>query len=440
MIKKLQILLGVCLFFGTAPVFAQGGASNDIDADGMSDFFTTKTTPASKLRWTAKKSSDSTDDKIGLLGKKGDLAAVVDWQGLPAITRLSKSASGSTAIWSAKTALTGNVLGSFNLGKPTDTLVVGADFDGDLVPDGVAVRTVGTKLRWFIKHSPLAGGTTEDQIDFGSKGDKPTYMDLEGDGDWLAVAGKKTLNPTQYKLRLKNPRTNDTDTINLGTFSGTPEPIADTTGRDVLALVTRTANKTQVTFRNRFGAIIDSVEFNHPNNSKDGRHIIGDFIDSDPGEEIAVQVGTDMKVYNPFSETTTTVADVRGMPVNGFVAAAIDTNNCGTFALPDGGNGSIWKPNSDTQYFAVFVASSAYTGKIASVSVYTASNNTKIKDLTYKGVGNPDPNGIDRENYQDYTMTGAMYKSQYGSIKLRLNLKSGSCLEAVLNDPSVRID
>jgi hypothetical protein len=442
MIKKLQIVIGMSLFFGTMTAFAQGAGTNDIDGDGVSDLFRTRFSLANKIRWAAKQSSDSTMKNIGLLGSKGNLTAVVDWEDGAAITRLSSSISGSKVVWSAKTASTGDPLGSFTFGRKTDTLITGADFDGDGLPDAVAVRGVGTKLRWFIKHSPLGGGSTEDQIDYGAKeSGKPTYMDLEGDGDWLGVADKKISNPSQYILRLKNPRTEDTDTINLGTFAGTPEPIEDATGKDVLALVTKKSSKTRIVFRNRFGTIFDTVEFEHPGNSQDGKHVIGDFVAGDPGEEVAVQVGTEMKVYNPFSETTTTVTDFEGTPVGRFLVAALEKKEeCGKLNMPDGPFGNVWKPNSDTQFFAVAIITSALHKQISSVAVYKDSNNQFIKNLTTKGFGNPDPSGVEREHFQDYSITGAMYKNTYGAIRLRVNLNNGKCLTAVINDPSIRVD
>jgi hypothetical protein len=437
--SRFKLLLVIWLLGCSSAVFAQGGGSNDIDADSITDIFQTKVASSNNIQWYVRGSDDSTIVDKGIFGKKADVVLPLDWTGVPSLTKIVKS--GDNLIWTAKRAVEGVAIGSFTFGKTSYSVVTGGDFDGSLIPDAVTVRPFGSKLKWSIKYDPLADGSAgeTEEITFGSSSGQVSYLNLDGDGDWLVVASKNA-SGVGYSLRAKNPRTQEVRTISIGAESLRPEPIRSPEGSDGMAFIKRTANKTTVSFRESSGVVIRSdVEFNAPGSS-DGQSVIGDFNISDPGEEIAVKTNNSLFIYNPFSDTTTTMSGIENTPVDSFFVGSFSGDNCGALQMPDGFAGNLWKPSSDTMYFAVFVASSKYTGKISKVSIYKASNNQKIKDLTYKGKGNPGLDGIDRQNYQDYSLTGSMYKNQYGSIRIQVSLNDGTCVSKILTDPAQRVD
>ncbi len=363
----------------------------------------------------------------------------MDWTGVPAITKVAPL--GAKLNWSARRIDDDSSLGSFDLGGLAQTIVVGGDFDGSLLPDAVTIKKKGANFKWTIKYDPLAESSpgVEEVIIFGSNTGKPSYLNFDGDGDWIVVSTKSSTDET-YVIRAKNPRTNEVREIPIGTESNQPQPLSDPNGKDVMIFIGETSTKTTIKFIGQDGLEFrDPLSVNAPG-SADGQVIVGDFDSSDPGEEVGVKTGTSLIVYNPFSDNISSVGNIDYTPVDSFFVGSLGGDICGTLKLPDGPFGSLWKPNSDTMYFAVYVASSKYFGKTASVALYSASTGKKIKNLTYKGAGNPDPNGIARENWQDYSSTGSMYKNEYGAIKIRMNLKDGSCVSATINDPSLRVD
>jgi hypothetical protein len=440
---KIQKIILLCVFFTiglvTRDASAQAGSVNDFDADGESDIYQIDNVSKSNVRWYVRGSASQTISDEGIFGKKNNITFPMDWTGVPSITRVSPV--GSKLNWSARRVDDNSSIGNFDLGGLSQTVVVGGDFDGSLLPDAVTVRKKGANFKWTIKYDPLAEASpgVEEDIIFGPNTGKPSYLNLDGDGDWLVVSAKSPLEDS-YLIRAKNPRTGEVREISIGSESILPQPLADPAGKDVMIFVTETSIKTTVKFFGQDGLVFrDALSVNTPGPA-DGQVIVGDFDSADPGEEVGVKTGTSLIVYNPFSDNISSVADIDYTPVDSFFVGSLSGDICGALKLPDGPFGSLWKPNSDTMYFAVYVASSKYTGKTASVALYAANTGKKIKNLTYKGAGNPDPNGIVRENWQDYSSTGSMYKNEYGAIKLRMNLKDGSCVSATLNDPSIRVD
>jgi hypothetical protein len=432
-------ILVICLLGHLPTAFAQGGSLNDIDTDAITDLFQTKIAVGNNVQWYVRGSASSTITDKGTFAKKIDFVAPIDWTGVPSLTKISKS--GENLIWTAKRASDGTSIGSFTFGKSNYFVVTGADFDGSLMPDAVTVRPFGSKLKWGIKYDPLADGSAgnTEEITFGSSAGQVSYLNLDGDGDWLVVASKNS-SGVGYSLKAKNPRTQEVRTISVGFESARPEPIKSPDGSDGMAFIKKSANKTTVSFRDSTGSVIRSdVEFNAPG-TNDGQSVIGDFNPTELGDEIAIKTNSSLFIYNPFSDTTTTMSGIENTPIDSFFVGSFSGDNCGVLQMPDGFAGNLWKPSSDTMYFAVFVASSKYTGKISKVSIYKTSNNEKIKDLTYKGKGNPGLDGIDRQNYQDYSLTGSMYKNQYGSIRIQVNLTDGTCVSKVLSDPAQRVD
>ncbi len=439
--NKFFILFILTLTFKCFPdsaAYGQGGSINDFDGDGATDIYQIQEVANGNISWYLRGSDNQTVTNEGVFGKKNNQIFIADWAGQPSFTKVTKT--NSAIVWSAQRLSNGADLGSFSLGSPSSFLIAGGDFDGSLTPDAVAVRKVGSKFKWTIKYDPFSDGSAlVEELTFGDSSGQVSYLDLDGDGDWLVVASKNDSGAT-YSVRARNPTTDEIRVIQIGGEAGRPQPLADPSGKDVMLFASISLSKTTIKFRDRNGEVFRAPFIVNSPGSNDGQVIVGDYNPNDPGEEVGIKSGTSLVMYNPFSDTTTTITGIEYGPVDSFFVGSLSGDNCSKLQLPDGLFGSLWKPNSDTQYFAVFVAASKYTGKTAGVAIYNAITDRKIKNLNYKGKGNPDLNGVDRENWQDYSMTGSMYKNQYGSIKLRMNLKNGTCISGIIANPSLRVD
>lgn len=440
MLNIIKITLLIIFVLTEAELFALS-AQNDFDGDGKSEITFVTVGTSNTLQWKTKSYLNNIATNEGSFGKSGDHIILGNWNGL-AVGVIKKDEKTGKLTWRIRGS--DNQVKELEFGTKKDLIVSGGDFDGDGRLDAVTVGT-GKKLNWRIIFNPFGNegpGITK-KVKFGDKSGKAFFLDLDGTGDWAGVLYKDIKSSGKYKATLRNLMTGEERTINVGNSSQRPEPVEGPDGKDIFAFIEQGADKTTVNFRNQKGKKIASLSIPTPDKD-DGEVVIGDFT-SEPGEEVAIQSGSEFIIFNPLTNGYSGIEVPKGIAVdsiniNSFQNAPlgddpIQADSCGKLSLPDGGEGNLWKPNSDTQYYAVFVAHSQYTGKISKVSTYDASTGTKIKDLTYKGSGNGN-----RQNYQDYSLTGSNYKSQYGAIRIAMQLKSGGCLSAVVTDPSKRVD
>jgi len=444
-VAKLFLVVGLSLT-NCQNLFA-ASAQSDFDEDGKSELTLITINDNNSLSWNSKSAQSGVAASHGNLGKSGDHVVMGNWNGL-SLGIIKEDEDTGKVTWKVKDM--NGVVKTLEFGTNKDLFVSGGDYDGDGRLDAAVVESKGKKLKWKIILHPFGdeGAAEVQEFTFGKKNEAAFFMDLEGTGDWIAVLGEDPKKSTKRIARIKNIVTGEVRKIKTGNPKSRPEPIADSTGIDNFAFINKGTNTTSIIIKDRSGKKISKTTIPAPGEDE-GEVIIGDFT-NEPGEEVAVQSSTGFVVFNPFTKGLTEISADDGIPVdeiniNSFQKApgsgdsgddgTIQPDNCGTLNLPDGGDGNLWKPNSDTQYYAVFVAHSQYTGKISQVRTYDASNNQFIKNLTYKGVGNGN-----RSNWQDYSLTGSNYKSQYGAIRIRVDLKSGSCVSAVVTDPSDRVD
>jgi hypothetical protein len=147
-------------------------------------------------------------------------------------------------------------------------------------------------------------------------------------------------------------------------------------------------------------------------------------------------------MINPWSQATATVPVPSRIPVDEINVNSFSGDrsvppavSCTSRDPRDGWkSGFVWKPNSDTQRFAVAVLPPDLTGNVRAVQVVTASGEP-IQSLVSKGAGNGN-----REAWQDRRFTGQEYQATYGVVLLRVALITGGCILYRIDQPGVRID
>lgn len=414
------------------------GVQSDFNNDGKSDLtYIAIDSDDNRLEWKTKSYISGLSSDHGSFGKAGDHIILGKWDGL-SLGVIKEDKTTGNVTWRIKNQ--SNQVKNYQFGTNKDIFVSGADVDGDGRTDAIVIRNK-KKLRWQIARNPFATTPQVQEIKFGRKKDNVFFMDLDDTGDWIGIVTSSPANSKKYLARLRNLNTGEKRTIKVGNSFQRPLPVKSSDGRDIFAFANKGQNKTRVRFRNQSGKVFSKIVIPTPG-SDDGTIVVGDFT-NDSGEEIAIKSGNEYIIYNPFNKQQSAMANISGIPVDEININTFYTvpdsdstpDSCGNLQLPDGGDGNLWKPNSDTMFYAVFVAHSQYTGKISQVRVYKASNNQFIKNLTYKSTANGN-----RTNWQDYSLTGSNYKSQYGAIRLRIDLNTGGCISAVISDPSNRVD
>lgn len=439
-----KFTVGVLLFTSCSlPSDAQAqGVQNDFDGDGISDL-TLVDIDSSNLRWFALQSGASVLTEIVTFGKEGDHLMIGQWitPGEPQAATVRKPEQGEEAVW--RLDMPGSNVRTRSFGGVENTFVGGGDFNGNGVADGAVLGTQDGKIRWQIWSEMFADTPGEKQtILFGNQKQtqRAFYVNPDASHDWLAIA-KYLPKLRRVRITLRNPQGDGTMQLSLP-FTGEPArpvPLRGADGRDYILLYKKLPNAYRLSVYSLSGQRLRKGRVQGK-----GDLVVGNFT-TDPGEEVVVQKGAGFTIWSPQTGARTTLNLQNSIPVdevnlNSFSVSGEDVSldNCNGADPTDGSGGFVWKPNSDTQYYAVAVLPSNLNGAVTSVETYSSSGE-RIKDLNYKGCGNDDGTGP-RCAYQDPSTTGADYHNQYGSIILKVNLSAGGCLSYFLQNPAVRID
>lgn len=415
----------------------------DFDSDGTSDFTLVDIGSSGDLSWRAALSTGELG--LGTFGRSGDHLILSHWRDAAAPPELGviqiDSASQQIA-WTIRLA-SGESVTALH-GSASDTAVAGADFDGNGLSDGVSVGARGKSWVWKIVPNMLSGSPgAASEVVFGGTIDEPFYFSLDGKRDWLAVLRRGR--GRELVVRARNPQTGRQRRIPLGKRLGVTElplPISSGNGPDLLALIDQSGVDTRILIKNARGrtvgrAILPGV----------GTAVAGDFAPDLPGEEVGIQTSQGFAIYNPAVRQSRSVLTSSGIPVdeiniNSFAQApgrpdpqpTLAPGVCSQGDPTDGNEGFVWKPNSDTQFFAVVVLPSALTGRAVRVDTRSPDGSV-INNLVGKGVGNGN-----RTAWQDFSLTGAQYRNTFGSIAVHVELSSGACIEYQIANPAVRVD
>lgn len=395
-----------------------------------------------------------TGDEVGSrqsilsLGRRGDIPVLGRWFGsferFPGISVFEKEREEVT--WRVQ-----NPEGSIELvtfGGEGDLVVAGADFDASGVDDIAVVKLVNGAARWRVLLNPFGGepsAISERTLVFGKNGDRVLFASPDGATDYLGTFGRSRNG--RLVLRLRNLLTREIRTFSRFpaalVHSSRPRPVALHTHADGSRTADRLAFSVSDNGRTTILVTTLSGQRVAQFRARDLKSFAVGEVDSVPGEELILLTGAVARVINVDSKQLTRVriGAVTEL-VDEYQVAAFSSSSggggvvttCDPTSPFDGNEGFVWKPNSDTQFFAVVVLPPRLTGLVSSV-VVKRLNGDLIKELRYKGVGNGG-----RTAWQDFSLTGAAYRSTYGSIQVEARLKSGGCLSYLIQDPSVRVD
>lgn len=439
----LGFFVGLCL---SSQAFAQ--ASLDLDQDGASDLTGVSAAGDGVLVWYSRISSHRQVYPVNIFGSSGDHLAPGRWTSANAtnLVVLRMDYERGRVLW-----MLDDGSSSIAFGDERAYLISGADFDGSGTLDATRVIIRNGRLFWRVHYNPfVAGGRLDPEIQFGEEGDTPLFVSPDGVRDYFALFRASS---TGAELVLMDPQSRGVSLVpfpkSLLAF-GRPIPMRSGKGTDLLVFSRKGGDSTQFRFVNLFGRTVwrTIVRGN-------GTVVVGDFHPRLPGEEVALQVNKKkFTLLNSKRKRTAPLKASLDIPVDevnvnafGFTEPdpepapappAPGLGSCTGLDPSDGGGGFVWKPNSDTTYYAVAVMPGIHNGKINSVDVFTKKG-AYIKTLTYYGCGNPDTAGP-RCNYKDFSLTGADYRNQYGSIYLKVNFKKGNCGSYFIENPSIRYD
>jgi len=403
----------------------------DFNGDGTSDYVEVQIDEGGALSWHLL--VEGTSSSLGLLGEVGDHLIPARWVspgGAPGIGVIT--VDGTEVLWRVSGSGT-----PLRFGSPQDLFLAGGDFDGSGLADAVIRSRQGRKMRWRVKPDPFGGtSTSERSFAFGTPRSIAFYMNPAGSGDEAAIIQSRRVRgevrPIVRTRSLAGAVRSFATLTGFPAAAGRPWPVAQGDGRDALAFISAGTSQSTVECIGRRG-----VRLSRGTVAGAGTVLVGDYHTS-PGEELAIQSGGgSFSLYSCTAGDLGSITFGEGIPVdevniNTFADSAPE--GCAPAQPNDGGGGFVWKPNSDTQYFAVAVLPPSYSGKLSRVETITTAGEV-IKGLTTKGVGNGG-----RTAWQDYSLTGRDYKRQYGSIGVRATLDDGSCVIWEISDPSRRVD
>jgi hypothetical protein len=240
---------------------------------------------------------------------------------------------------------------------------------------------------------------------------------------------------------------NQVRSISLGSvpfYSEPPQTIVVGT-KTYLVFSYKGFQKTYLRFYRETGSLVRSITMNGT-----GTMLVGNFDKTTNGQEVGLHAGSDFLVATIFSNTVKRRRASAGIPVDesnsqsvgdfGNILEDTLSASCERHNPNDGYKRAfIWKPNSDTQRFAVAVLPHPFAGSTKDIEIFRADTGSYIRSIVSKGCSNPDDEGV-RCAYQERELTGQEYRAQYGSILLKAYRKDGSCAVFTLTDPSKRID
>lgn len=274
----------------------------EFDNDGVSDIVSVTITDSGTAFSVLYSSSDLSAD-LGTVAK-GDGAPIVSnflADLTPQVGVLSADYETGLIDWAIVDS--SNQARSAQFGNGGDTVVVGADINGDGATDAISVGVQNFRLVWQIDTALFGGdSSTQRTIRWGSKSEQPFFLNLEGNRDVLAVLRRFS---GRFVVRTYDLEDGTTARFEgTGTFGSTrpkprPHPVRQEDGTDHLMVSEVVGDSTDLIFFNPISGSTTTKTI-----AAVGTVLIGDYT-ADPGEEIAVQSTTGLIIYNPSTTTLT---------------------------------------------------------------------------------------------------------------------------------------
>ncbi|MDZ4784507.1 MAG: hypothetical protein SGJ02_00365 [bacterium] len=293
---------------------------NDFDQDGKSDIVFTSTI-LTEIAWKSVPTMDGATAITENFGLVKDLTIPGYWKESASPSLAIVRLSGESLVWRLFDGSGEVKLVTF--GKKGDLVIAGADFDGDMIADAATVREKNGKLIWKIRLNIFTDNFSDRSVSFGKSGDRVSYINYEGDKDWLVVFGKGPKPKKWAQLKLKNLLTGVIRTVKgfpkelAAKSRPRPLPISAADGEDIFLFVTQ--DESDTTFLTYSP---DGVKLSSKSLVGLGFSVIGNYNTDALGEEILFQNNAKIRIYNPISNTVTEKDKVLGTPVGEIVFAS----------------------------------------------------------------------------------------------------------------------
>ena len=412
----------------------------DIDGDSVADLTLITVRRDGALGWKTRYSSTGKVVRLNPFGTSGDIPAIGSWSTAGTSQRVVIRNDGATGLltWYEEGREQG-----LQFGTSASTILSGADFDGSGNSDAAIVTPQDGSLVWQVHLNPFTdGGVRGDSFSFGTESDRPFFINVNGDHDWYGIITQA--HPPVMILRDPISQEERAVTLRETTYGLTPLPVASESGSDRVAFAKARSIDTMVWFFNLDGTLARRVR-----TPGTGTAIVGDYLPALAGEEVAITGQRSFNVASASARRSSPIVVRPSAPVGAFTVATFSAaedevddpglSGCQKLDPYDGsGVGFVWKPNSDTTFYAVAVLPGTLYGRVSTVEVFSGAGD-RIKELTYFGCGNPDAAGP-RCNHKDFALTGADYRRTYSSIILKVSLTGGTCATFYVADPSRRLD
>jgi len=315
--------------FGAATTAA---SPSDFDGDGKSDFTSVEILPDGALQFRARSLESNTLLDLGSLGTSGNHLSAAKWLEASKTTVGTVAQSGEALQWSVQQRSGETTTKPF--GRAADTVVSGADLNGNGVADAVVVRASGRRLSWEVAYDFFSTTPSAIALSFGFSNEIPLF--IRGVGvDALASLSISPSGATA--LRIFNTQTGKARRFRLvrAPLASRPHPLllsATTTG---LAYTQTSSTSTNVYYQTlNPSQVAGEVVIN-----ASGTVVVGDFLPSE-GEEVAVHSGTTLFIHDRASNSVVEKQVDSGI--------AFDEININSFSstTPPGNNGGGSPPSA----------------------------------------------------------------------------------------------
>lgn len=310
-----MLSFSAAIFLSVLTISSAFAAPNDFDSDGISDF-TFLSASGIQYRWR-NAPSGAGEELDSTFGLTSDIPALGAWTSAntPALCTVRPNLTTNQLVW--RVLLDTQLISLKAFGKPGDTVILGGDFDGNGEADAAVVRSKNGRLVWNVALNLFTPNFNIKHFKLGKPGERVTYVNVDGTEDWAATFGLNS--KRRALLETRNVLTGE-----KRTFRGFPRalakglrprpmPIAGEDGTDNIAFVSEDESDTTVRF-----FTLDAEELPQVTLPNKGTLVIGNYSDSEPGEEIALQTTSNIRIYNPESESVEETSVVAGTPIGEF--------------------------------------------------------------------------------------------------------------------------
>ena len=279
----------------------KAGPSFDFDKDGYSDPVLISIARDGNLSWRSSLSTTGQGLSLGSIGRVGYNAIFGAWQvpNSADIGVISATSEGQVE-WQ----ISADSNRAITLGDVQGYALSGGDLNNNGILDAVVVNKTRRRAIWHVLLDPFAGGIEKRQISFGKWRDAHFLVPLPSGGHALGIIALDKHKNTiiqRYDV-LTNTITTQRRIPRLFSSKGIsrPEAIRGADG-EIRLMIKRKQNATiQIYIYSLRGRRYTKTTL-----PIDGDIIIGDF-GPDAGQEIAVQQGSSLAIYNPSSGSIAT--------------------------------------------------------------------------------------------------------------------------------------